>query len=85
MSKTISIDVTTEQHNQLKALATQSGKSIEDYVLGKTLLLDAEDETDMQEFLEFLKPRIEEASRGEVVNQSVTEIVEEVYKELGVK
>ena len=34
--------------------------------------------------MDFLEPRAEQARKGNFVNKSVTDIAEEVYKELGV-
>jgi uncharacterized protein (DUF1778 family) len=78
----ISIDVTDQQHQRLKAFAALRGQSIKDYVLEQTLPPAAEDENlseeDALHALEaFLKPRIEAAERGEVVTRSVTQIFED--------
>ena len=80
----ILIDVTQEQHNRLAAVAALAGKSIKDYVLDKALPLDNDEAQAMRELEEFLSPRVEEASRGEFVDKSVSDIAKEVYKELGV-
>ena len=82
----LSIEVTPEQHQRLKAMAALSGQTIKDYILERTLpALPDEDSLSEEEALRqletFLKPRIEEAERGEVVNQSVTEIVAELKQE----
>jgi uncharacterized protein (DUF1778 family) len=78
----ISIDVTDQQHQRLKAFAALRGQSIKDYVLEQTLPPAAEDENLSEEdalhaLEEFLKPRIEAAERGEVVTRSVTQIFED--------
>ena len=80
----ILIDVTQEQHNRLAAVAALAGKSIKDYVLDKALPLDNDEAQAMRELEEFLSPRVEEASRSEFVDKSVSDIAKEVYKELGV-
>lgn len=77
----ISIDVTKEQHNRLKAVAALSGKSLKDYVLEKTLPYG--DEEAMQELETLLQPRIAQAKKGEFVDESVDDIANEVYKDLG--
>ena len=82
----LSIEVTPEQHQRLKAVAGLSGMTIEEYVLARALpalpdMTDLTDEEALQQLEAFLKPRIEAAERGEVVNQSVTEIVEELKRE----
>jgi hypothetical protein len=83
----LSIEVTPEQHQRLKAFAALHGKSIKEYVLDRTLPppisdVDSLSEDEALHRLEmFLKPRIEEAERGEVVNQTATEIVAELKRE----
>jgi hypothetical protein len=83
----LSIEVTPEQHQRLKAMAALSGKTIKDYILEKSLPPFPEDSEPLSEAAalrqleEFLQPRIEAARRGEVVNQSVTEIINELKQE----
>ena len=60
--------------------------TIKDYILACALpSLPAQEALSEEETLrqleEFLQPRIEAAERGEIVNQSVTEIVNELKKE----
>lgn len=81
----ISIDVTPEQHQRLKAFAALRGQSIKDYVLEKALppLADYEllsEEEALHQLEEFLKPRIEAAERGEVASRSVTQIFEDARR-----
>jgi hypothetical protein len=82
----LSIEVTPEQHQRLKAMAALSGKTIKDYILACALPpLPAQaslSEADALRQLEaFLKPRIEEAERGEVSARSVEQIFEEARRE----
>jgi hypothetical protein len=82
----LSIEVTPEQHQRLKAMAALSGQTIKDYILERALPAlpetDALSEEEALRHLEaFLKPRIEEAERGELVNQSVTEIIADLKQE----
>ena len=82
----ISIDVSPEQHQRLKAFAALRGQSIKDYVLEQTLPPVASDDTRteeeaLQELEAFLKPRIEAAERGEVVSRSVTQIFEDARRQ----
>jgi uncharacterized protein (DUF1778 family) len=82
----LSIDITPEQHQRLKAMAALSGQTIKDYILERTLPPLSErqglsEEEALRQLEAFLKPRIEEAERGEVVNQSVAEIVAELKQE----
>ncbi len=82
----LSIEVTPEQHQRLKAIAALHGQTIKDYILACALpSLPAQkalsEEETLRQLEEFLQPRIEAAERGEIVNQSVTEIVNELKKE----
>ncbi len=82
----LSIEVTPEQHQRLKAYAALQGKSIKDYVLERALPpLPENDFLSEKEALHqletFLKPRIEAAERGEVISKSVEQLFEEVRHE----
>ena len=84
MSK-ITIDITPDQHKRLKTIAALSGQSLKDYVLEKALPFEPDEQTAMDELIQYLKPRIEEARRGKVVNQSVEHIFQETYSEIDAK
>ncbi|MCU7919275.1 MAG: DUF1778 domain-containing protein [Candidatus Thiodiazotropha sp. (ex Dulcina madagascariensis)] len=76
----LSIEITQEQHQRLKAAAALQGKSIKNYVLERTLP-DLEEQAALQELETFLKPRIEAAKRGEFSTKSVDSIFDEVEQE----
>lgn len=76
----LSIEVTSEQHNKLKAVAALSGQTIKDYVLDR-VLPDTE-ATALDQLEDFLKPRIEAAERGEFSSRSVGQIVEDVRQDM---
>jgi|TARA_B110000908_G_C10051997_1_gene356633 hypothetical protein len=76
----LSIEISPEQHQRLKASAALQGKSIKDYVLEKSLPGLAE-EAALYELEGFLKPRVEAASKGEFSEKSVDDIFSEVEKE----
>lgn len=82
----ITIEVSPEQKQQMKALAALKGLSIKDYILKQSLVeLDAvrpePSEDPWAELRAFLAPRIEAAERGEYVLQSFDEIIAEVDAE----
>ncbi len=82
----LSIEVTPEQHQRLKAVAALHGKTLKDYVLERALppLPEKDDltETEALHQLEaFLKPRIEAAVQGEAMMKSVEQIFAEVSRE----
>jgi len=76
----LSIEVSPEQHQRLKAAAALKGQSIKDYVLSRTLPTAAE-EMALQELEGFLKPRIEAAKQGDFSSKSVDDIFDEVEQE----
>jgi len=78
----ISIDVTVEQHNQLKAVAALAGKSLKEYVLEKTLpQKTGEEARALKDLQNFLKPRVEEVKKGLMSKKTVRQIADEVLKE----
>ncbi len=82
----LSIEVTPEQHQRLKAIAALHGKTIKDYVLERVLpplpeMDSLSEEEALYQLETFLKPRIEAAERGEVVTKSVKQIFDEVRRE----
>lgn len=82
----LSIEVTPEQHQRLKAVSALRGQSIKDYVLERVFQplpgTNAKDNEEALRQLEaFLQPRIDAAKQGEVTNKSVLEIFEETHQE----
>ncbi len=69
----LSIDITEEEHRRLKASAALEGQSLKDYVITRALV-DAPETDALAALAEVLKPRIEEADRGEVSERSFKEI-----------
>jgi myo-inositol catabolism protein IolC len=78
----LSIEVTQEQHQRLKAVAALRGQSIKDYVLERVLpdMSVADENAALRQLERFLKPRIE-AAKGAPVNKSVEQIFEETHQE----
>lgn len=83
----LSIELTSEQHKRLKAMAALQGKSIKEYVLERVISPLTENDSASDEALRkleaFLAPRVEEAEMGKVVNKSVASIFSEVSKKIG--
>jgi hypothetical protein len=73
----LTIEITEQQHQSIKALAALQGISIKEYAMQRLLPLTDDEEKAIQELEVFLKPRIEAAERGDVVNSSVITIFEE--------
>ncbi len=83
----LSIELTQEQHQRLKAMATLQGKSIKNYVLDRSLpdLPDREfmtEEEALRQLEQLLKPRIEAAARGERSSRTPNQIFEDVNRAL---
>lgn len=78
----LSIEITPEQHQRLKAVAALQGKTIKDYVLERALPDKGTDQDEALKELEaFLKPRLEAAQNGNFSKKSVDEIFDEVMQE----
>ena len=76
----LTIEVTEQQHQRIKALAALQGKSIKEYAIQRLFALTPDEEQAMQELKSLLAPRIADALRGEVTEQSPMEIAEGVLK-----
>ncbi|MDY6785469.1 MAG: antitoxin [Cyanobacteriota bacterium] len=80
----ITIDVTSEQHQQIKAMAAVQGKSIKEFVLEKLFPADAgEEEQAWQELKALLSERIAAAERGEVSTKTFSQVFEEKLTAMG--
>ena len=84
----LSIDITPEEHQKLKAIAALKGESIKDYVLKRTLgdapaLNDMSEDEAVTALADFLKPRIEQARLGEFSTKSIADIRREAHKQVG--
>lgn len=82
----LSIDITPEQHQRLKAVAALSGQSIKDYVLERSLAslpetAELSEEEALRRLEAFLAPRIEAAKRGEVSSRTVMDVFEDVRRD----
>ena len=82
----LSIEITPDQHQRLKAIAALSGMTIKEYVLARVLPPvpeheDLSEEEALRQLEALLKPRIAAAKRGDVVNVSVEQIFADVRRE----
>jgi uncharacterized protein (DUF1778 family) len=73
----LTIDITEQQHQALKAMAALQGKTIKDYAIERLFPAAGKDEQAMAELRTLLQQRLAEAQQGEVSSQSITEIVSE--------
>ena len=78
----LSIELTPEQHQKIKAMAALTGTSIRDYVLVRLLPPSSDEELALQELERVLDERIDSAKAGAVSQRTVEDIFQEAYKEL---
>lgn len=76
----ISIDVTPEEHQKVKALAALKGKSIKEFVLA-CILQSTDEEAALEELEAILDKRIAAAKAGGISKSTVGEIFEGVYQD----
>jgi Antitoxin ParD len=77
----LSIEISEQQHQQIKAMASISGLSIKEYVLRQTLFTPETRPMSEAEALEKLESllanRIEAAERGELSTRSIDDLINE--------
>jgi hypothetical protein len=73
----LTIDITDQQHQSLKALAALQGKTIKQYTLERLFPAQAGGDQPWQELKALLGQRIEEGLAGDVSPRSVDAIVDE--------
>jgi hypothetical protein len=84
----LSIDISPEDHQKLKAIAALRGLSIKDYVLGRALgdapaLAGMSEDEAFMTLANFLEPRVEQARRGQLSGKPLDEIRREERKRAG--
>ncbi|ESQ88823.1 antitoxin [Asticcacaulis benevestitus] len=80
----LTIDMTDQQHQSLKALAALQGKTIRQYALERLLPASWEGAQDWLELKDFLTKRIEQGLNGDLASLSFEQIVDEELKESSV-
>lgn len=73
----LTIDMTDQQHQSLKALAALEGKTIKQYALERLFPGDAEAALAWDELKSLLKARIEDGLAGKVSKLSIGEILDD--------
>lgn len=76
----LSIEVTKDQHQKLKASAALQGQSLKNYVLERALP-NADEQAALQELEAFLKPRVESVRKNQLSDKSIENIFDDVQKE----
>ncbi|NTA14324.1 antitoxin [Agrobacterium tumefaciens] len=73
----LTIDITDQQHQNLKATAALQGKTIKQYALERLFPGDADGEVAWQQLKSLLSDRIGESLAGKVSARSVSEVLDE--------
>lgn len=73
----LTIDITDQQHQRLKALAALQGKTIKQYALERLFPGDADANQAWKELKTLLDTRIHEGLAGNVSTKSISEILDE--------
>ena len=73
----LTIDITSQQHQSLKALAALQGKTIKQYALERLFPGDANGDQAWQELKVILGERINDGLAGKVSTQSIGEVLDE--------
>ncbi|MBX9665382.1 antitoxin [Novosphingobium sp.] len=77
----LTIDLSDQQHQSLKALAALQGKTIRQYAIERLFPAPAEDDQAWQELKSLLSERIAEGLSGKVSSKSLATIVDEELAE----
>ncbi|MCY1667456.1 antitoxin [Rhizobium sp. SL86] len=77
----LTIDITDQQHQSLKALAALQGKTIKQYALERLFPGDIEGERAWEELKTLMNTRISNALAGELSTKTVGEILDEEIAE----
>ncbi len=83
----LSIDLSAQEHQQLKAMAALKGQSIKAYVLSRALVempdpASMSDQEALQALKQLLAPRVAELEAGNLVKASANDIKREARKRL---
>ncbi|GAP35105.1 antitoxin [Piscinibacter sakaiensis] len=76
----LSIEITDQQHQSLKAIAALQGKTIKAYALERLFPGQAGDDAAMAELRALLAQRLSDSTPASVVDRSVTDIADEVIR-----
>lgn len=77
----LTIDITSQQHQSLKALAALQGKTIKQYTLERLFPAGADSEQAWHELESLLRSRIDDGLDGKVSAKSISDILDEELSE----
>lgn len=73
----LTIEISSEEHQKIKALAALQGKSIKDFVMQKIFSSENSEKDSWQKLRELLTARIRAAEESSVSDKSITQISQE--------
>mgnify|MGYP001029002855 CR=1 FL=1 len=79
----LTIDITEQQHQVLKAMAALEGKSIKQFTIERLFSAKDTEASALEAIRSLLAERVAESERGEVVEGSISEIAEQAIKASG--
>ncbi len=79
----LTIDITEQQHQSIKAMAALQGKSIKEYAVERLFPQATGEEQALSELKQLLQQRMAEANRGEVSTKSITEVADNAIRASG--
>ena len=77
----LTIEMTEQQHQSIKASAALQGKSIEEYALERLFPTSTNEDDALRELKAILEQRRSESAGGDVLARSLTEFAENVIKD----
>ncbi len=77
----LSIEISSKQHQHIKALAAMEGISIKEFVMDKLFANEDDEKQSWQKLQQFLTSRLEEAENGDISERSLAEITDAVLDE----
>jgi len=81
----LTIEITGQEHQEIKAMAALQGKTLKDFVMEKIFPIQADNDEDTawEELKTFLKSRIEDAETGFVSEKTMRQVAKDKLKSLG--
>ena len=76
----LTIDITDQQHQSIKAMAALQGKSIKEYAIERLFPASQDEEHALGELKALLEQRMAESASGGVLARNLTEIADEAIK-----
>ena len=76
----LSIEISPEQHQQIKTMAALQGMSIKDLVLKRLFSNSDEEDRDWDEFMSFLKGRIDHAVTSPASTKTLDDIAQDIIR-----